>query len=331
MDIKETIGIDVSKNVIDVCIHSVQLAKQFQNNNTGFNKMILWTLKNSAYQQEVSFFVFEYTGMYSDRLSLFLEEKQLNFKIVPGLEIKRSLGITRGKDDKVDAKRIALYAYRLRDELTCSKNLQGSLRSLKSLLTMRKKLVKHQTAYKATLSELKKIHTKKEFELLFKIHEEMILFIENQIQTVNKEMNKLISSESALKKNYLLLNSIKGVGQQTATIMLVYTDNFTKFETWRKFASYCGIAPFPYKSGSSVRGRDKVSHLANKFIKVNLSLCACSALQHSPEIKEYYNRRIESGKSKTSTNNVIRNKLVSRMFAVIKRQTPYVDTMKFAA
>jgi transposase len=113
--------------------------------------------------------------------------------------------------------------------------------------------------------------------------------------------------------------------------MIVYTDCFTKFNDWRKFASYCGIAPFPYQSGSSVKGRTKVSHLANKKIKALINMCAISAIQHNPEMKQYYQRRLEIGKNKMSTINIIRNKLISRVFAVIKRQTPYVDTMKFAA
>ncbi len=104
-----------------------------------------------------------------------------------------------------------------------------------------------------------------------------------------------------------------------------------KFKDARKFASFCGIAPFPNSSGTSIRGRTKVSHLANKKIKSLLDLCAKSAIQSNPEMKSYYHKRIEQGKNKMSTINIIRNKIVYRVFAVVKRQTPYVNTMKFAA
>ncbi|MCK5705403.1 MAG: IS110 family transposase, partial [Cyclobacteriaceae bacterium] len=89
--------------------------------------------------------------------------------------------------------------------------------------------------------------------------------------------------------------------------------------------SYCGIAPFPNTSGTSIRGKTKVSNLANKKIKSLFDLCAKSAIQHNPEMKAYYNRRLEEGKNKMSTINIVRNKLLSRIFAVVNRQTPYVD------
>ena len=113
--------------------------------------------------------------------------------------------------------------------------------------------------------------------------------------------------------------------------LIAYTNAFTKFNDTRKFASFCGIAPFPNSSGTSIKGRTKVSHLANKKIKSLLDLCAKSAIQSNPEMKNYYQKRIEQGKNKMSTINIIRNKILSRVFAVVKRQTPYVDFMKFAA
>lgn len=113
--------------------------------------------------------------------------------------------------------------------------------------------------------------------------------------------------------------------------MIVFTEGFTKFDSWRKFASYCGIAPFPKTSGSSIRGRTKVSHLANKKLKSLLSLCAKSSIQYNEERKLYYQKRIDLGKNKMSTINIIRNKILARIFAVINRKSPYVDLMKYAA
>lgn len=95
--------------------------------------------------------------------------------------------------------------------------------------------------------------------------------------------------------------------------------------------AYCGTAPFPNRSGTSKRGKTKVSHLANKKAKILLDLCAKSALQHNPEMKMYYKRRLESGKTEMETINVIRNKLLSRVFAVVKRGTQYVDIAQYAA
>lgn len=112
---------------------------------------------------------------------------------------------------------------------------------------------------------------------------------------------------------------------------MVYSNGFKGFEPWRKFTCYCGIAPFPNQSGTSIRGRTKVSHLANKQGKAVLSMCASSAIQHNAEMKAYCQRRVAEGKNKKSTLNIIRNKLLARAFAAVKRGTLYVDTMKFAA
>ena len=117
MKIKEVISIDISKLTNEANIHTCQLDLNFENNKKGFKKLITWVQKNTKYKSEEIMYSFEHTGMYSFQLALFLTEKQYQFIIIPGLEIKRSLGIQRGKNDKVDAKRIALYAYRRKDEI----------------------------------------------------------------------------------------------------------------------------------------------------------------------------------------------------------------------
>ena len=331
MKIKQTIGIDISKLKFDVCIHSNKEYKSFKNNTKGFKELISWVNKNNPFESQNTLFVLEHTGIYSDSISLFFTEKKINFSIIPGLEIKRSLGISRGKDDKVDAKRIALYAYRLRDEIKPYTIPLESIRQIKKLLTLRERLVKHRAGYKASLKEQKRVYSKKENKILFETQEKMIKYLTKQIDNVNQKIETIITDDELLEQQKKLITSIKGVGEQTALNIIVATNAFTKFNTWRQFASYSGIAPFPNSSGTSIRGRTKISHLANKKLKSLFDLCAKSAIQHNPEMKKYYNRRLDDGKNKRSTINIIRNKLLARMFAVIRRETPYVNTMKYAA
>jgi transposase len=111
----------------------------------------------------------------------------------------------------------------------------------------------------------------------------------------------------------------------------VVTDCFTGFTDSRKFACYAGIAPFEKQSGTSLKTKARVSHYANKKIKSLLNLSASSAILAVPELKAYNQRRVESGKSKMSTLNIVRNKIVHRIFAVVKRGTPYVSLYKHAA
>ena len=109
MNIKETIGIDISKLTFDVRIYSNQMYETFENTKIGFKRLVKWVNENSSFPADKILFIFEHTGLYSHQLSVFLSEQNIPFTIVPGLEIKRSLGIVRGKDDKIDATKIALY------------------------------------------------------------------------------------------------------------------------------------------------------------------------------------------------------------------------------
>ncbi|QVY65872.1 IS110 family transposase [Polaribacter sp. Q13] len=331
MKIKQTIGIDISKLTFDVRIHSNQCYQAFENNLKGFKALIKWVEKNNSISKEHTLFVLEHTGIYSEEIASFFDVNNFYFALIPGLEIKKSLGISRGKDDKVDATKIALYGYRLRDEIKPYKLPSKNIHQLKRLLTLRERLVKQNAGYKATLKEQKRVYTRKENQLLLETQEKMIKYFTKQIKSVEAEMNKIIKASEQLKKQYKLIVSIKGIGSQTALFMIVTTNGFTKFASWRKFASYSGIAPFPNTSGTSIRGRTKVSNLANKKIKSLFDMCAKSAIQYNPEMKLFYNRRVEQGKNKMSTINIIRNKLLSRIFAAIKRQTPYVNVLKYAA
>ncbi|PQV51536.1 transposase [Jejuia pallidilutea] len=330
MNFKEVISIDISKNTIDVCVHLSQKSTEFTNTSKGVKRFLSWVKRDLKDISEV-LFVYGHTGMYSHILTIILQEMNCHYYVAPALDIKRSMGIVRGKDDRIDAKRIALYGYRLREEIipitVCSKSVEA----LKSLMTLRSKLVKQRAAHKSTLKEQKSIYKSKDFKFIFETQQRTIHYLTKQIKAIEQQMEELINSQMALKVNMELMLSIKGVGRQMATTMLIVTENFTKFDNSRKFASYCGIAPFAYQSGTSIKGRNRVSPLANKKIKSLIHMCAVSAIQHNPEMRMYYHKRIENGKSKMGTLNIIRNKLIVRIFAVIQRQTPYVDTLKFVA
>lgn len=332
MKITEVIGIDVSKKTLDVVIHTLQLHHKFDNNSASdIRKMVGWVAKNTECSKEQMFFVFEHTGLYSHQLATTLSELSMSYTQVSGLEIKRSLGMVRGKDDQGDAAHIALYGYRLREELEPSALPSKQMESLKRLLRLRKRLVGQRAGFKASLKEQKRVLKVTENSVLFEAQARLIRELSKQIVRLEKQIHGIIKENKELLAMYKLITSIKGVGEQTALHLIVYTQGFTQFKTWRKFACYCGVAPFPNTSGTSLKGKTKVSHLANKELKALLSCCAISALQYNPEIRQYYQKRIKQGKNKMSTVNVIRNKLLARIFAVVERGTPYVDTLKYAS
>lgn len=331
MNFKEFIGIDISKLSFDVRIHSNQQKSVFENNSAGFKTLMNWVNKNTCCKTEEILFALEHTGIYSLPISAFFSENHHCFVLLPGLEIKRSLGIQRGKNDKIDAKRIAEYIYQKRDSIKPSQLPCKNILKIRRLLSVRDRLVKHMAGFLKDKGENKRFLKQCENKILFEVIEKSINDIKKQIDKVEKELDSIIKNDALINKQVSLVTSIKGVGKQTALFIIVYTDCFTKFDNWRKFASYSGTAPFSYSSGTSINGRNRVSNLANKKIKTLLNLCARSAIVYNPEMRIYYQNRKANGDNGMNTLNIIRNKLLARIFAVIERGTPYIDMHKFAA
>lgn len=327
---KETIGIDVSKLTIDVYIHTAQIHEQFENRKNGFSTMLKWIRKQGVKTDDV-FICFENTGFYSLELASFLSEKKIPYAMEMALNIKRSMGVVRGKNDKVDAKRIAEYAYLRRGQLKESTIPSEKILKMKCLLSLRERMVSQRSGYMASSKELKSVFTTNKFKNIINMQQKLIEELQENIEVVETDILELIKSDETMDTQYKLVTSVKGIGFIAAAYFLVTTNCFTAFTDSRKYACYAGTAPFANQSGTSINGKSKVSHLANKRVKAILLLCASSAKQHDPELREYYQRRIEKGKNKMSTINIIKNKLIHRVFAVVKRGTPYVTLSKHAA
>jgi len=323
------IGIDVSKDTIDVAIYGYKDSKKFSNDTKGFEKMLRWIESITEKSPEV--FCFEATGLYSLPLSCFLQDRGLKFCLVSGLMVKRSSGIKRGKSDRTDAMTISRYAYLHREELRPSQVPSKSLLKLNQLFSLYRRMVKQRAGYIACLKEQMPILPQDDHKVVLDTQRQMIELFTNKIKLLEEEMLDILGEDESLKQNSELLRSIKGIGLIVALYMIIITNNFTRFDNWRQFACYCGIVPFEHSSGISYQGRTRVSHLANKQMKTLLSNAAATAIQFNAEMKDYFHKRVSEGKNKMAVLNIIRNKLVSRAFAVINRQSPYVDLHKFAA
>jgi len=324
-----TIGIDVSKKTLESYDHVNQVSVQVSNSTAGFKDLMRWIGKHN---ETPVLLCFEHTGMYSLPLAVYLSEQGISYAMVPGLEIKRSLGLRRGKSDRADAQAIARYAFQHRDEIKIYQLPSKHILELKSLLSLREKMITQRGGYQATKREMKAfLKVIKPSNIVFDVQDRLIRELNAQIVKVEKQIKQIIAGDEHLKKTFDLVTSVKGVGLVLGTTMLVYTNCFTAFNDWRKFACYCGIVPFEYQSGTSIKGRKKISRFGNKRLKALLSNAACTSIQFNPEMKLYYQKRLNEGKDKMSTQNIIRNKIVARVFAAVQRGTPYVDTFKFAA
>ena len=149
------------------------------------------------------------------------------------------------------------------------------------------------------------------------------IIFNKEIKEVEKRMLKEIESDEALQENYQLVSSIKGVALINTVAILVTTQNFTRFDNSRQFACYSDMAPFGRQSGTSVNSKPCVSGMANKKIKVLLTQAAKCAVNHDPNIRQYYERKRKGGKDNWLILNNIRNKIIHRIFAIVKNKQLY--------
>ena len=329
-NVKQTIGIDVSKLTLAVYIKTEKVHHQFRNDSKGFIQLINWLIKQKV-NLEQTLFCFEHTGWYCLLLSYFLYENNYSYCCINAIEIKRSMGLKRGKSDKADAWEIANYAWLRRDELVPSTPPAKNIIELQRMMSLREQLVKQLTASKNLYKGMLDLVHDEINDVSIGILKENMAQLKLQIHAIEKAMNQLVNDDQSLKDNYKLSKTVKGVGMILAIQMLLHTHNYTRFENSRQFAAYCGLVPYPYQSGTSIHGRNKIHAISDKKMKSLLSMSAISAIQHDKELKLYYQKRVEEGKPKMVVLNIIRNKIVSRVFATINRGTPYVELSKFSA
>lgn len=324
------VGIDVSKETLDLVIYGSKNHIRIANSSEGFKQLLSW-LKSLNVTICECWFVFEYTGGYEYRLVQFCTAKQIAFTRIAGLEIKRSLGLQRGKNDKIDAGRIAQYGYEKRERLQMEEPGNATILRLRQLLAQRSGFVNQKKANEHRAKELLAMMDFKKNDPILKNYAQSVAFCERMIIKTEAEIVKLISSQEELNKNFLLITSITGIGKVNGWISIAYTENFKRFKNGRKYGAYCGIVPYEHQSGKSIKGKTRVSHLANKEIKANLEMAAKASIGHDPEIRSYYQRRQAMGKHHKSITNEVKFKLVLRMFSVVNKQEFYVKKSGLAA
>ncbi len=242
MKYKWFVGIDISKETLDFTLYNPDDYKksahiELENNKTGFKKIPVWLRKMQVCIKE-TLFCMEHTGIYGLELSIFMEDRDFAYSAVSPLEIKHSLGISRGKNDKIDSLKISRYCYLHARELKLSHLPSKKLRSLKLLLNERMRVVKMQTIDKQTIREFEDISSKKSV----KRSKERLAAFKEQIYEIENEIETLINEDEGLKKNYNLVTSVVGIGLVNAVIFMVHSNNFHSFTNGRKFACYGGVA-----------------------------------------------------------------------------------------
>ena len=322
----QVIGIDISKDTLDYCVLIKETvlveSRGIIDNNL---KAIEQWLKN--FDNTTTVFALEHTGHYGMLLMGCLSKHNYTFYVINPLELKKSLGIQRGKSDVKDAYRIAEYTITNKHKLTPYQLPTKQLNTLKALLTARERYVKMSVQVQNSLKANEILHKSVNVKMLIKEDNKQLKVLQKSIKTIEIEMKSIIESDQHLNRSYKKITKVIGVGPIIATKCIVETANFKTFNNPRKFSCHCGLAPFTYQSGTSIKGKTKTHFLRDKSLKAVLIKGAITAIQHDPQLKSYYNRKIKEGKHHMVVINAVANKLVLRIFAVAKRDEPFVKLM----
>lgn len=321
------IGMDVSKLTLDVTLldanrkpHYIQVTNDLK----GFLELDQWLHECPDFDYEEAVFCMEHTGIYTRKVVEFLLLKEAKVWLESALHLKRSMGMTRGKTDKVDSLRIARYSMTNSDRARFISLSNSTLAQIKDLLANRDRISKAIKSLQAILGETRHLDAPT-LRALTKVNRPALKGLKESKKACEVRIAELIEGDEDLSKMYWLITSVKGVGLVLATQLMVYTDGFTRMTETRQLACYCGVAPFSYSSGTSVRGRTGTSSFANLTLKSTLHLAAVSSIRYVPDLRQYYERKTSEGKAKMTVINAVRNKLLHRVLAVVKRGTPYVE------
>ena len=318
-------GVDVSKKTVDIThvINQQFTHRQFSNDEFGMEQLMDW-LKELQLDFDTTLFCMEATGLYCFTLTHFLASHSIDTWIEHAAQIKKATALARGKNDKVDSQRIAAYATKNLDRLRLWKPVDATLEKIRHLASLRERLVETRKRLAAPIKEFEDVGNLAMAKLLTKTIKSSLTAIDKDLKNIETKIIDVINEDDNLKLLYKLITSVVGIGFVTAINLIVHTNGFTMMKDARKLACYCGVAPFEYSSGSSVRGRTKVHYMANKKLKCNLHMASLTAVKLDADLKTYYERKVAEGKNKMSVLNAVKNKLLSRVVAVVNKQQEYV-------
>ena len=316
---KKFIGIDVSNRTLDVCILNNQNHQTFviKNNKRDISKFFKTKLKPGAEYH----ICFENTGKYSWLLMELLPEFGYPFYVVNPIHLKRSLGLTRGKNDQIDGIRIAKFIKKNHEELQAYIPMRKQVQQLKILLSDRKSRIEMKKRLQVKNKENQLGGVKAFSKEMIKFNNRLIKEIDKQIELLEAKIRSIINQDVYLSKLQKIIKSVPGVGDILTWHIIVKTNEFKSIKTARKLACYAGVAPFEHTSGTSVFGKHRVSFYADKQLKSLLHMSALRAVTLDSDFKLYYTRKIEEGKNKMSVINAVRNKIIHVIYALVKNET----------
>ncbi|TCK83637.1 IS110 family RNA-guided transposase [Albibacterium bauzanense] len=311
-------GIDLSKDKFDVNFLDVNEKEKKKTVKNGISAISVFL---SAVPKD-SILCAENTGSYGDLLVFLCNQLNISIALVPGYNVKHSLGLVKGKSDEVDAGRLREYGERFFDKLSFKTYQSEQMSELRQLYSLRSQLVKSVKVLKTgehgrSVMPMQSIAANRCLQA-------SVAGIEEHIRGVEQEMLSIIESYAELQQTYKLAVSVKGIGPVIATDLIIKTGNFQDIDTAGKAASYAGVCPFPNSSGKMVL-KTKISPFGDKKLKSLLYMGAKSAVKHNKEYKLYYQKKQLEGKPHYLIMNNVSNKLLRTIYSVVKSRIPYTQ------
>jgi transposase len=321
--LKNFVGIDISKTYFDAVIvkddaPSETIHQQFSQKPQGFIKMFEWLQQHVVSLSDETLFCMEYTGLYNTGLVNYLVNNKAQLWLEMPLRIKKAGGFERGSDDRTAAVKIALYALRYQDQMRLWQPIDSNIEKIKNLIAQRDRIVGAINQLKVPVEELKECGCLTEGKEIEKLQSPAVKRLQKAKLSVESQIKKTVESDEQISRKVVQIQSVQGIGPVTAVALIAYTKAFTSFHNAKELACYCGVVPFKKESGTSVRYKPTVSPFANKKLKKLLHLCALSAIKNDSELKVYFERKVTEGKNKMCVINAVRNKLIHRVFAVVR-------------
>lgn len=308
-------GIDISKLTFDVCTATGQHIR-YTNDAQGHNAFLKTIPKRSLC-------IMEYTGIYYLELAKYLHKKAISVCVENPLRIKRfmQMHLHRNKTDKADSKMIKLYGEEQQVELWKPEPLL--IERSRDIYQTMEQYIEFRAGLKNKLDGLK---SKKGNVRLMQSVKNQIDSIGSSIDDLQVQLDELIKEYNPeMLKN---LNSIKGIGPRTSTLLILSTRGFESFMNAKQVCSYFGISPTEYSSGTSVKGSRKISKMGNPLVRKKLYMCSLQASKHNRACRELYQRLLAKGKPKKVALIAVANKLIKIAFAIAKSGIPYDNDYK---
>ncbi len=311
------LGIDIAKLKFDVCLikeNQKVKHKVFANAQRGFEQLVTWL---ASHQVDSLHVCLEATGSYGEALALFLHEAGHRVSIINPAAIKAfaAASLTRTKTDKVDAELIARFCLAQQPATWTPpasevRQLQALVRRLESLVEMR-------------VAEENRLSSGISIDAVRHSLEEHIAYLIKEIKQTELMIRGHIDNHPDLKEQTDLLDSIPGIGQTTAALLLAEIVNIKQYKSARQVAAYAGLVPRERRSGTSVRGRVQLSKIGNARLRKALYFPAMTALRCSSFFQQWASGMRERGKCKMAVIGAAMRKLIHLAFGVLKTGKPF--------